>query len=391
MKTTTRTIEFWTPGQIDPMSWSVMGVNAKPDSDNPIGIFGTGLKFAIAVFLRLGHEIRIEAEGKVYIFGTEETNFRGKDFQLCTCNGEKLPFTTELGKNWEPWMAYRELVCNTIDEAGEFGPEHGRPEGTTISVTGTNIFECWENHADHFCTTAPLETTNGWSGEVEVHKGTGVVFYRGVRVAAVEHSAFNYNIIDQLDLTEDRTVKESHTLISKISNCAGKLKTPEIIRKIFTNKNGWEKNLSLSYVTFSDEVMKVMGELWKKDPHSILPEASNRFKQQRPQTEFNELVMGDKEKSMMDQAKTFLAKCGYTITSEIKYIENDNDNIVAFVYMDVIHLTPRAFQKGLYDLIQTLMEEHFHTMGFHDESRSFEKYLMDQLITAHNKTIGEPL
>ena len=45
------TVSFITPGQIDLENVFTFGISAK-ESDNPIGFFGTGLKFAIATLLR---------------------------------------------------------------------------------------------------------------------------------------------------------------------------------------------------------------------------------------------------------------------------------------------------------------------------------------------------
>jgi len=111
-----------TPTKIEPFSWSIMGVNVK-ENDNPIGHFGTGLKMAIAVLLRTNHNITIKTEDQEYIFGIDLKTLRGKDFWVCTCNGEELPYTTELGKEWDVWMAYRELISNTIDEGGNYSEE----------------------------------------------------------------------------------------------------------------------------------------------------------------------------------------------------------------------------------------------------------------------------
>ena len=41
-----------TPGLIDLRAFTTFGVNSKPNSKNPIGYFGTGLKYAVAVLAR---------------------------------------------------------------------------------------------------------------------------------------------------------------------------------------------------------------------------------------------------------------------------------------------------------------------------------------------------
>jgi hypothetical protein len=54
MNEDTQQLVFETPGLIDLRAFTVMGFNAKPATENPIGYFGTGLKYAISVLCRLG-------------------------------------------------------------------------------------------------------------------------------------------------------------------------------------------------------------------------------------------------------------------------------------------------------------------------------------------------
>lgn len=51
-------ILFQNPGEIDLLSIASFGVSVK-EGENPIGFFGTGLKYAIAVLLRTGHRITV--------------------------------------------------------------------------------------------------------------------------------------------------------------------------------------------------------------------------------------------------------------------------------------------------------------------------------------------
>ena len=106
---------FENAGELDPRFLSTFGCSVK-ESDNPIGWFGTGLKFAIAVLLRTGHSIRVLTGTRQLEITTRTDTLRGQSFAFVCVDGEPAGFTTELGKNWELWMAYRELYCNTKDE-----------------------------------------------------------------------------------------------------------------------------------------------------------------------------------------------------------------------------------------------------------------------------------
>lgn len=62
---TSRTIIFHNPGELDIRAVTTFGLSVKK-SDNPIGQFGTGLKYAIAVALRHGCDVEICAGRERY-------------------------------------------------------------------------------------------------------------------------------------------------------------------------------------------------------------------------------------------------------------------------------------------------------------------------------------
>jgi hypothetical protein len=72
------TISFSNPGEIDMTAISVMGLSAK-ESDSAIGRFGTGLKYAVAITLRLGGQITIWSGLNHYTFEAKHIKFRGTD------------------------------------------------------------------------------------------------------------------------------------------------------------------------------------------------------------------------------------------------------------------------------------------------------------------------
>jgi len=162
---------FENKGVIDIESITTFGVSSK-EGKNPIGFFGTGLKYAIAVILRLGGTIDIYRETKRYSFTVKTKKIRVNEFNIVHMNGKPIGFTTELGKTWEPWKAYRELACNVYDEGGTVDsteddyPPHFCDNTTTIVV---KCKELEEVHADNdiFITSKPLEE----SSKIEIHKG----------------------------------------------------------------------------------------------------------------------------------------------------------------------------------------------------------------------------
>src|SRR5690348_10135513 len=72
---------FRNPGTLPLLAITTLGISAK-ESDNPIGRFGTGLKYVIAGALRLRQELSIETGGKTYYFSSVQEEVRGKIFNL---------------------------------------------------------------------------------------------------------------------------------------------------------------------------------------------------------------------------------------------------------------------------------------------------------------------
>lgn len=213
-------IIFQNQGLIPIEAFTTFGINAKPNSNNPIGYFGTGLKYAVAVTLRLGGTFRLFRGIEEYEFYLKETDFRGKSFQtvrmrkrkslMARWSYEKLPFTTELGKNWEPWMAIRELESNTRDENGHscIFHEHDdpHPDYTMIIIECPEMEEAYQALDQIFMEDGMTKLCG--NSIVEVYdRPSKFIYFRGLRVTDLgEHeSLFTYNFVSNLSLTEDRT------------------------------------------------------------------------------------------------------------------------------------------------------------------------------------------
>lgn len=370
-----QSIVFHTHTLMDPISWEMMGISAKT-SDSAIGVFGTGLKYAVAVLLRTGHEFVIHTNNQTYEFGLADMTFRDKEFKQITCNGKGLPFTTEYGKFWEVWQAYRELVSNTIDEGGIHFAGTQMPEGTSIVVTGPDISKCLQNHEDYFLgDREPLELTRS----LGVYKGNGTLFYKGIRVGELPNALHSYELFTA-QLTEDRTIKDMYTVASSIMMHLCKLTDPKLIKRIITASKGeWEFDQDYDW-TWSDEFLNVVREVWQSDATAINPKIQTIMKRRYPNTEFVHFEPTPYQSEMVVKAKDILSRIGYPITAEIEFVKNDNPVLLGYVYNKLIHVTPKAFTKGMFDLVVTLFEEQHHILGHEDFTRGFQTYLIESVI-----------
>lgn len=195
---------FNTPSEFDFTALSVMGMSAKPGA-SAIGRFGTGLKYAIAITLRNGGNIRFFQSGEeIARFTLRPHSFRGKEVQIVQVIREgvasDLPFTLDYGQDWEPWMAYREFLTNTLDEGGKIG--HSPGPDFSIEV------DCPDIEAEqHGNVTLPPVTAYFKNAGITFYPAVSpYIYYQGIRVGTwPKRLPFTVNF-DNLALTEDRSV-----------------------------------------------------------------------------------------------------------------------------------------------------------------------------------------
>lgn len=264
-----------TPGLIPLEAFTTFGINAKPNTKSPIGYFGTGLKYAIAILLRLKCEVTIYRGTEEYVFFLKDSDFRGKNFAFVrmkrrgTLLGRwqysKLPFTTELGKNWEAWQAFRELHSNTLDEGGETflkasvargasGHAHGHgPDETLIVVRGDVYTDCYLDRDRTFLPAGLRERSEDTDVQVFA-KPSKSIYFRGMRVMDLKEEAqFTYNILRKLELTEDRTVKYPFEVEGFISRYMQESTDPSFLKRAVTSPSpsSWEARLNHSYSAYT--------------------------------------------------------------------------------------------------------------------------------------------
>lgn len=216
---------FDTPGLLDLRAITCIGVNTKPHSVNPIGFFGTGLKYAVAILVREGMTVTLLTGGEAYNFYRKTEKFRDKDFDFIRMKRElmsgvarkaqysELSYTTEFGKTWKLWQAFRELYSNTLDENGETYVVESleeinlRDDRTYIVISGEEFAKEYDDRARNFLPDGL--TVKQQDSKLQVlDRPSNHVYYRGMRVYDLDKpSQFTYNFLEDVELTEDRTAK----------------------------------------------------------------------------------------------------------------------------------------------------------------------------------------
>lgn len=263
-----KAVVFRTPSLIPIEAFTMVGVNAKPSTTNPIGFFGTGLKYAIAVLLRLGCKVTVFIGLVEYEFYTVKEDFRGKDFDFVYMKKRKghfwsrpvkLPFTLEYGKTWEVWQAYRELHSNTLDENGEIYEcaigDPGNPfvisdDQTVMVVEGEVFLQAYYDRYKTFLQDG-LRVRSSTDRIQVIDKPSSHLYYRGMRIYDLpkeKQSRFTWNFLGHVDLTEDRTAKYVFDLERQIAEHVAQSEDKSFIQEIArVTSEHWESKMDFRY------------------------------------------------------------------------------------------------------------------------------------------------
>ena len=405
-------VVFENDGEIDVRAVRTFGISVK-DKENPIGFFGTGLKYAIAILLRDNHLINISSGDKNYFFKEKDVNVRGKDFKVVAMNDEELSFTTRVGVNWEMWQAFRELYCNCLDESGKVylaemppTPQAGK---TFVSVQG-DAFRAHFHERDTIVLKLP-EPMLVSDGKVQIYdKEARHLYYRGIRVEEFgngKKSIFTYNVIADQMLTEDRTLRFAHYAYTECYRAIARMTDKAMIRKaILCDDDRDMKEKFFNYTQLlsmldeiSQEFMEVVGLEYEANNDLLVPAVRSFYMEVKAKRSYKSKKsekLTDVEKKQLDRAKLVCKKVypdfdHYPIIVVLTLGQNTH----AFADMEekTIVLSKICFERGTKYLVSTLIEEYTHLKtGYDDHTRQLQAHLFDQITTlveAH--VIQEPI
>lgn len=403
---------FSNPGVLDINFVKLLGVSVK-DSDNAIGFFGTGLKYAIASTLRLGGEVVIFSDGQRYDIAGEKLTLRDKEFTRVSINGEPLGFTTELGKQWEPWMVVRELYSNALDENGgtsiqthELDDLQGRSGGETIiALRGEPFIEVWNNRANYFISPDEIPAHPSSYADAFAHRcGSRGVFYRGIRVHdTVKPTLFRYNIRERITLTEDRTAKYLWQITEAVErSIITSADTGFITRVLTSGDETFEGSLSFSdssllTLPMSDEFQAVCSALAARKPTKMNRNAI-KYYQDRTQrlVPTTPVKLSPVQEKQLAKATDFIRSLGFADSLDdypIMVVNWLGEHVYGLAKDGQILLTKQAFDLGTKKLAAIILEEFVHNhFKLYDETRELQSWLFERVVTMGEEfVLMEPL
>lgn len=418
----TKYVQITNEGEIDLQGLHLMGISSKRGDESKIGFFGSGNKYAIATLLREKIPFKIYSGKTLVNITTEKVMFRGQTYNQICIDGEKTSLTTSMGPDWENWFAIREMYCNAEDEGGAKISLSQTPKGkegyTTIFVKLDEKLESFFENINNFILidkTPKLDEVTTHYGKIEAYSTVveqGIICYRkGIRIFPENKQVamFRYNF-DKIEINESRMYKYEHEVLERIASYLAVTENQEIVAHYLANwKGAYEKNAKWEYV--HDQLSETWHEILKDRrvypesiaidsgdyegkhnsfivPDELAKKISNQFDDVQvvgytKGKEFTELKPTREEKIKIDTAKQELSEIGYIITSEIVLCETKQSDVIGWYESeaDKIYLT-RKHLGNIPHLKNTLLEEHFHSLGHQDGQRAFVTFLIDELIEA---------
>lgn len=378
------TVHFANRGQLDLAVLRTMGVSVK-ETDSPIGFFGTGLKFAVATLLRTGHRVSIWVGGEERVLSARPQEIRGQTFQMVCLGDEVLAYTTDLGKNWEVWQAYRELASNARDEPDCLitdAPVDPRSHDTCISVEGEAIAAAHRDRATIFCEGRVVCAVPGLA---EVREGRSRhVYYRGVRVHTLQQPAqYTYNLLRAVDLTEDRTMKypfQSNTILGEL--VARHVEDREVLDAVIMSQSeDFERTFAFEYVhEGSPAFMERVAALAHNA--GIHSGAHRLWVKSAPSTDvYEDAILDDEDERMIAEAEELCLVIDPDYLLEARYVVGLGSGVYGMVRGSDVLISHSAVTMGVDFLAATLMEEYLHHQHkFADCTRELQNHIFQQLV-----------
>jgi hypothetical protein len=395
-------VVFENPGEIDAAAIRTFGVSVK-EGDNPIGFFGTGLKYALAILLRTGHSVAIQSGLSKHRFALKDITVRGEKFQVVTMDRQELGFTSQVGKTWELWMAYRELHCNCKDEAGTVFISDQLPKpaaGVTRVIVGGEDFRHEHDKRSSFILLGEpwlkLENCEVYEGE---SRG---VFYRGIlvhRLPQAEVSKYTYNITAKVDLTEDRTAKHSFMFPHMIAASILQADDESFLNGVLALDNKfYEHHFDFKEPVYGTKpataFLNVVEKLTQHAAGRTSLSAQLVYKTAKRATlaPATTMLVGV-EAEILQIAVKFAQGLGFSV-DDYPIIVTDalGPNILGMAENDRIYVSRLAFMQGTKRVAGTLIEEFIHLRyRYQDETYSMQNFLLDRLVSLGEQMHGEPL
>jgi hypothetical protein len=409
----------------------LLGASTKRNDSGKIGFFGSGNKYAIATLIKHGIKFYIFSGDKKIDIATEDIVFRDMTFKKILIDGQATSLTTDMGPLWEPWMAVREWVSNSIDEGAYnvvAGTENvaGREGYTRFFVEhDPSISEMIENWNSYFTFDREDAITQNADGKIfpQIDENNNIVLYRkGIRVFfdTGMTSLYQYDLTSYV-INESRLIDSVHKAECQTCMFLSKTSDVSVARKILAKafiEDHWEARLpwrwgcsSLNstwrtaidnHVIIVDNVSGYFMDIQQSKPCYIVSiEMATQIKRSFSDVKIygmddagetvgiKQVVPSAKQQFLLKECVKFCEDTQYNIGYPIEIVEFDDMAVLGRAFEGKILLASRLFEEGKKEIVRTLIEENEHLKtGLKDCSRAFQNHLFNLFLTEKEERFG---
>lgn len=422
-------LKITSAGEIEPEALTLMGASNKRGDGGKIGMFGSGNKFSLAYLMRHGIAPRIfSGTTEIEVSGVTKT-FRNEPFTVITINGQETSLTTAMGKDWDCWMAIREVFANALDEGDATISVAGRvnyKEGITSFFIPMNdlVEEFYENVDSYFSTNRnPIHECE--TGVMYRSGQKGIIYRKGIRVMEVpQKSLFDYDLV-HMDITEDRTVKYAWQPHERIMSMISSLTDRSLINEYFANisDDSLFENSPSCYSSISmtncapiwDEVIKGMyfcpkgvGGFVKESERVMTSFIDSRI-YTAMESRFGKDILppslrgkGSLKYKVIEEGAHFRGKINKAVGMcklsgvpvdryQVHVAEFSNKDVLGMAENEdkSIVLSDRVLAMGQKEIMSTIIEEYIHlSTGAADETRAFQDASINLCISMMEQLSG---
>jgi len=406
-------IKITNTGELDVVTaCNCFGMSVKKSADS-IGMFGSGLKYALAQCARMKIALYITSGGRSFRLSTKSDNFRDTGFNRLTLVDQKskkiydLPMADSLGSHdWkEEWGIYREIVCNAIDEKDY---DISISDSVIASRGKTSFYleyEPFEEIHNNFNSYFKDDCVTDW-----VRPGTGIIYKKGIRVGKFESMDIDANL-NGVRISEAREMDE-YSAMFNIGFTIRHSKDQDAWVAFITSKNNDRIPLDLTYAddsvihsmkaametNFGNYVIAPDDESIQKDLKAmniqsfVVPTCwelpLSQFPSYRDVTVFERKFVRDPldgpESEMIAWANDLAILFKMDYQGEVKVITKDElkDEISGQSDIDdgIIFLSKSIFKNKI-EFLTTYLHEVGHVLsGYGDYDRGFADFFIGRIV-----------